>query len=256
MIHRQAVLCHRVLRRIQDIVKQSCIMATETWESFLGFLLAINDALLSPPAVKEDVGDQLCERVLGVLYEIWLVACVKSFPSPSLWKTLREQCMNWRHRSGLIDQWNRVNMALLSRMLPLMLGPKFPQLKVDEIDASLVPTEMTYETVAQSWYRFMHSIGNPVDLSRPEIISQTQAFYQYAIVAKNVIDPTHHPCLESLPEIFLKAMQSVSSMVDAFIGIQNRSKPSGNQRISRGESISDVIPCQGICYILKNILLF
>ena len=142
MIHRQAVLCHRVLRRIQDIVKQSSIMATETWESFLGFLLAINDALLSPPAVKEDVGDQLCERVLGVLYEIWLVACVKSFPSPSLWKTLREQCMNWRHRSGLIDQWHRVNLSLLSRMLPLMLGPKFPQLKVDDIDASLVPSEM------------------------------------------------------------------------------------------------------------------
>ena len=115
MIHRQAVLCHRVLRRIQDIVKQSSIMLTETWESFLGFLLAINDALLSPPAVKEDVGDQLCERVLGVLYEIWLVACVKSFPSPPLWKTLREMCMNWRHRSGLIDQWNRVNLALLSR---------------------------------------------------------------------------------------------------------------------------------------------
>ena len=41
---------------------------------FSGFLLAINDALLSPPAVKEDVGDQLCERVLGVLYEIWFVA--------------------------------------------------------------------------------------------------------------------------------------------------------------------------------------
>ena len=113
---------------------------------------------------------------------------------------------------------------------------------------------MTYETVAQSWYRFMHSIGNPVDLSRPEIISQTQAFYQYAIVAKNVIDPTHHPCLESLPEIFLKAMQSVSSMVDAFIGIQNRSKPSGNQRLSRVESISDVIPCQGICYFTNSFI--
>ena len=130
-------------------------------------------------------------------------------------------------------------------MLPLMLGPKFPQLRVDDIDALLVPVEMSYETVAQSWYRFMHSIGNPVDLSRPEIISQTQAFYQYAIVAKNVIDPTHHPCLEALPDIFLKAMQSVSSMVDAFIGIPNRFRPLGNQRISRTESIQEMIPAQG-----------
>jgi hypothetical protein len=49
----------------------------------------------------DDVGDQLCERVLGVLYEIWLIACVKSFPNPTLWKTFREMCMNWRHRTGI-----------------------------------------------------------------------------------------------------------------------------------------------------------
>ena len=40
-------------------------------------------------SLSDDVGDQLCERVLGVLYEIWLVSCVKCFPSPSLWKTFR-----------------------------------------------------------------------------------------------------------------------------------------------------------------------
>ena len=71
--------------------------------------MAINDALLAPPTVKDDVGDQLSGRVLGVLYEIWLVACVKCFPSPSLWKTFREMAMNWRHRIGLVDQWNRVS---------------------------------------------------------------------------------------------------------------------------------------------------
>ena len=64
-------------------------MERETWDSLLSFLLAINDALLAPPAVKDDVGDQLCERVLGVLYEIWLIACVKSFPGPTLWKTFQ-----------------------------------------------------------------------------------------------------------------------------------------------------------------------
>lgn len=52
----------------------------QTWDTLLSFLLAINDALLAPPAVKDDVGDQLCERVLGVLYEIWLLACVKVAP--------------------------------------------------------------------------------------------------------------------------------------------------------------------------------
>ena len=80
-------------------------------------------------------------------------------------------------------------------------------------------------------------IGNPVDLCKPEIISQTQAFYQYAIVAKNVIDPTHHPCLESLPDIFLKAMQSVSCMVDAFLG-STRSRVQKNQKLSKSELMS------------------
>ena len=78
----------------------------------------------------DDVGDQLCERVLGVLYEIWLLACVKCFPSPPLWKTFREMCLNWRHRNGLVDQWNRVNMALTTRLIAFMYGSEFPQMKV------------------------------------------------------------------------------------------------------------------------------
>ena len=76
-------------RRVQELAQQSQTMERETWDSLLSFLLAINDALLAPPAVKDDVGDQLCERVLGVLYEIWLIACVKSFPGPTLWKTFQ-----------------------------------------------------------------------------------------------------------------------------------------------------------------------
>jgi hypothetical protein len=34
------------------VAKQSQILERETWESLLGFLLASNDALLSPPTVK------------------------------------------------------------------------------------------------------------------------------------------------------------------------------------------------------------
>ena len=51
-IHKQAVLCHRVLRRVQDVVQQSRLMDRVTWEALLVFLLAINDALLAPPTVK------------------------------------------------------------------------------------------------------------------------------------------------------------------------------------------------------------
>ena len=66
--------------------------------------------------------------------------------------------------------------------------------------------------------QFLNSLGNPVELSRPDKVCQTQQFFQYAIVSDSVIDPTHHPCLHSLPNIFFKAMQGVSAMVDAYLG--------------------------------------
>lgn len=64
------------------------------------------------------------------LFQIWLIACAQCFPSPSLWKTLRECCMNWRHRVALIEQWNKVNLVLTSKVLGFMYGPTFPELKI------------------------------------------------------------------------------------------------------------------------------
>jgi len=127
-VNRQAVLCHRVLRTVQNVMKTSEILDTETWECILLFLISINDALLSPPSLKEDIGDQLCERVLSVLFEVWLLACGKSFPSPILWKTLRESCRSWRHRPSLFDQWNRINLILTGRVLTIMYGASYVRL--------------------------------------------------------------------------------------------------------------------------------
>ncbi|XP_030759935.1 ral GTPase-activating protein subunit beta isoform X2 [Sitophilus oryzae] len=216
-IHRQAVLCHRVLRTLQDISHKSKILDRDTWEALLLFLLAINDILLSPPTVKDDVADQLCERVLSVLFEIWLIACAQCFPAPPLWKTLRESCMNWRHRVALVEQWNRVNLALTSKVLVFMYGPSFPELKIGEED--LIPKNMSNDCMAQSWYRFLNTIGNPVNLTKPEIISQTQKFLQFAISTDGVVDPCQHPCLQLLPVIFLKAIKGIAGQVDAFLGI-------------------------------------
>ncbi|CAG9768936.1 unnamed protein product [Ceutorhynchus assimilis] len=216
-IHRQAVLCHRVLRTLQEIAHKSNVLDRDTWESLLLFLLAINDILLSPPNVKDDVADQLCERVLSVLFEIWLIACGSCFPSPPLWKTLRECCMNWRHRVALVEQWNRVNLALTSKVLVFMYGPDFPELKIGE--DNLIPRNMSNDCIAQSWYRFLNTIGNPVSLTKPELISQTQKFLQFAISTDGVVDPCQHPCLQLLPVIFLKAIKGIAGQVDAFLGI-------------------------------------
>ena len=52
LVKRQALLCHRVLRAIEAVAKESSILTRDTWETLLKFLLAANDSLLSPPTEK------------------------------------------------------------------------------------------------------------------------------------------------------------------------------------------------------------
>lgn len=52
LVKRQALLCHRVLRAIEGVAKESAILTRDTWETLLKFLLAANDSLLSPPTEK------------------------------------------------------------------------------------------------------------------------------------------------------------------------------------------------------------
>lgn len=227
----QAVLCHRVLRTLKDIAHESKILDRETWESFLIFLLAINDSLLSPPSIKDDLADQLGETTLGVLLEMWLIACAQSFPSPSLWKTLRECCMNWRHRTALIDQWNRINTILTSKILLFMYGTNVMEKKLDQKDAHLA--NLNNDIVAQSWFRFLNTIGNPVCLTKPEVISQTSKFLQCSIAENVMMDPSQHPCLQVLPNIFCKAMKGIASQVDDFLGLNTSIDTKTNRSLDK-----------------------
>ncbi|XP_051859315.1 ral GTPase-activating protein subunit beta isoform X11 [Drosophila albomicans] len=218
-IKRQAVLCHRVLRTLQQTAQISQQMDRQTWDTLLLFLLAINEILLAPPTVKDDVGDQLCERVISVLFEVWLLACVRCFPSPSLWKTLQESCAMWRHRVALVDQWNRVNLALTARLLEFSYGPDFTQLKIADEDSQLIPAGMSNDCVAQTWYRFLRMIGNPTALCSPHLISKSSHFVQWALTHEKGAETHQHPCLQMLPQIFLNAIKGISSQVDAFLGL-------------------------------------
>ena len=85
-----------------------------------------------PWICSDDISDHLCERVLSVLFGIWLMACNKCFPSPSLWKTFRNMCIYWRHHEALVVQWHKVNHVLTAHMIRTMYGPTYPQLVVCE----------------------------------------------------------------------------------------------------------------------------
>ena len=87
-----------------------------------------------------------------------------------------------------------------------------------EDDLALLPSDVTNECITQSWFRFLHIMQNPVELSKPMIIGKTQGFLQYALTSQDVVDPSQHECLLTLPIIFFKAMRGISIMVNAFLG--------------------------------------
>uniref|UniRef100_A0A8D3EFM9 Ral GTPase-activating protein subunit beta n=1 Tax=Scophthalmus maximus TaxID=52904 RepID=A0A8D3EFM9_SCOMX len=213
-------LCQQVLTAVQKLARESVSMVRETWEVLLLFLLRINDTLLAPPTVGVGVAEKLAEKLMAVLFEVWLLACARCFPTPPYWKTAREMLANWRHHPPVVEQWSRVACALTSRLLRFTHGPSFPLFKVPDEDASLIPLEMDSDCVAQTWYRFLHMLSNPVDLSNPAIVSTTPKFQEQFLNSSGIPhEVVLHPCLKQLPQIFFRAMRGISCLVDAFLGI-------------------------------------
>ncbi|XP_043351486.1 ral GTPase-activating protein subunit beta isoform X9 [Dermochelys coriacea] len=106
------------------------------------------------------------------------------------------------------------------RLLRFTYGPSFPPFKIPDEDASLIPPEMDNECIAQTWFRFLHMLSNPVDLSNPAIISSTPKFQeQFLNVSGMTQELNQYPCLKHLPHIFFRAMRGISCLVDAFLGI-------------------------------------
>ena len=62
------------------------------------------------------VAEKLAEKLMAVLFEVWLLACARCFPTPPYWKTAREMLANWRHHPPVVEQWSRVACALTSRL--------------------------------------------------------------------------------------------------------------------------------------------
>ena len=87
-----------------------------------------------------------------------------------------------------------------------------------EEDQGLIPENMDNDCVGQCWFRFLHTLGSPVDLSRPQVIGNTTKFLHMALTSETVLDPHKHECLHVLPKIFHRAMKSVAVLVDAFLG--------------------------------------
>ncbi|GCB61182.1 hypothetical protein scyTo_0009295 [Scyliorhinus torazame] len=218
--HNQITLCLRVLAAVQKLARESANMSRETWEVLLLFLLQINDTLLAAPTVPGGLAENLADKLICVLFEVWFLACTRCFPTPPYWKTAREMLANWRHHPAVVEQWSKVICALTSRLLRFTYGPSFPPFKVPDEDAILIPAEMDNDCISQTWFRILHMLSNPVDLSNPAIISTTPKFQEQLLSVTGMAqEMMQHPCLKQLPQIFFRAMRGISCLVDAFLGI-------------------------------------
>ncbi|KAM8756150.1 ral GTPase-activating protein subunit beta isoform 2-T2 [Acanthopagrus schlegelii] len=201
-------LCQQVLCAVQTLARDSAVMSRDTWQTLLRFLLRINHTMLAPPNTTGVVSEQLSHLSMVVLFEMWLLSCSRCFPSHSLWLTGRQMLSSWRHQPVVVEQWCRVNTALTSRLLLLTFGPSFPCFEVPDEDAALIPAEMDDQRVSHTWFRFLHLLSNPVDLSRHVIVGTTPSSQEEALRGDNL-----------LPKIFFRAMRGVSTLVDAFLGV-------------------------------------
>ena len=215
----QASLCIRVLQTIQAAAAEAKISSL-TWEALLKFLMVINDMLLSPPNTVGGLAEHLCDKMISVLLEVWLQASLYHFPAPSLWKTLNELCLSWRHHSSMIDYWSRTSLSLTVKVLQYMYGPNFPLPAIPKRKSDVhLPANLGSDCLVQSWFRILHIMGNPVDLCKKEVISDTLKFKEFALASEEVVSPIAHPCLKSLPQNFLQAMKGVAVLINCFLGI-------------------------------------
>ncbi|ERE71750.1 ral GTPase-activating protein subunit beta-like protein [Cricetulus griseus] len=175
----QIRLCLQVLRAIQKLARESSIMARETWEVLLLFLLQINDILLAPPTVQGGIAENLSEKLIGVLFEVWLLACTRCFPTPPYWKTAKEMVANWRHHPAVVEQWSKVICALTSSNPVDLSNPAIisstPKFQEQFLNVSGMPQELSQypclKHLPQIFFRAMRGISCLVDaflgISRP-----------------------------------------------------------------------------------------
>ncbi|KAG7283496.1 hypothetical protein CRUP_035289 [Coryphaenoides rupestris] len=126
---------------------------------------------------------------------------------------------------GVAEKLAEKLMAVLLEVWLLACARCFPtppywKTALPDEDASLIPVEMDNDCVAQTWYRFLHMLSNPVDLSNPAIVSTTPKFQEQFLGSSGIPhEVVLLPCLKQLPQIFFRAMRGVSRLVDAFLGI-------------------------------------
>lgn len=203
----QEKFCKHILFHLKNIVEEGSLSKNAS-ENILKFYLGVSGHLLSAPIVHE-LANLLCEQLIHSLITVWLHVSCQHFPSPTLWCTLRDMLLSWRHHPILIVQWNKLMYVLTCRVLLILFGPQYPLPQLYRDDSSepiILPNGMSNDIAVQCWFRFLHSIGNPVDLTDVRKICQMRNGVEHG-----------KSSTKSLPKSFFEAMQGVSVLVNMFL---------------------------------------
>ncbi|CAG8500511.1 8579_t:CDS:10 [Ambispora gerdemannii] len=177
----------------------------ETWLVLLKVVLGVTDCLLRDPSTT--MGDELCEHLLRVLFELWLRSRIRNV---EMWNIFKK-CFNlWTHRLQTIHQWNATTLALTQRVARLLYGPRegadMVSISVGGYNVGLdLPTEFVY----YAWYRIIYLID--------------------------------HPCALPPSNLALSIM-GIGRIIDAFQSIGNSVSQKAHQKESSNQGLFSTIP--------------
>ena len=205
--------CLTVLNLLECLGRHCHLLQAETLSCLLELLLGLSELVLSQPGPSS----ALSQSLISSLSHSWLAAAsLSQFPGPALWSSLAHLARGWRHRLEVVEHWATLNSALLSHQLVRLHGNNFPPLQADSCCSSLCRS-LSKERCVQTSFRFLHILGNIVELSQEAALSRAPGLRAAGLQSDRVL-----ASLQNLPEIFLRAVTSVSDMVDGYLGISDR----------------------------------
>ena len=221
----QLQLCQRVLTLTKSLVMTSGENLTEkTCEAVCRHLLSVADLLLSPPldpfSPSSTLAARLSVQLTHVLFAAWLRACTAFFPGPHMWKSLRELCLRWRHHLCLATEWSSLMYSLTLRVVRHLYSPSYlahlhDHLQEDSEFADLL-RPIPADSLVQSWFRLLHTLGNPIDLA------SLASFSSLPLFQKMTTESSDHLSVSALnlPHIFYEALLGVARLVYLFLGLE------------------------------------
>ncbi|RCI01761.1 hypothetical protein CU098_005512 [Rhizopus stolonifer] len=165
LVQRHIELCKKSLR-VFAMAGRTLKMSTDTWSVLLKVMLGITDYLLKEPTGESstmgvmNMGDELCDSLLQVLFELWLRSNTMDV---EMWDILKSCFGRWIHRPKAIQQWSSTSLAITKRIQHLVYGDQEnaegvfvsgPNVKLD------LPNEFTY----YAWHRIIYLIPHPLQL--------------------------------------------------------------------------------------------